>query len=256
MKKVKFVLAGVILSLAGFLMWLYGQYSVPIIMYHRVEYAGKLDPNSVTPENFAKQMKFFKDHGYQVISLDALVEGIKARRAFPRNSVVITFDDGYANNYQYAYPTLKEYGYPATVFAISDLVGQKDFLTWDQIKEMQSFKISIGSHTRQHAYLPEVSPEKQIDEIEGSKKIFDQKLGVSTDYFSYPSGGFSQSIEELVKKAGYKGACTTNRGHQNSNKDVYALKRIRLSDKDLAPSYLRIKLSGYYNLFRESKDPS
>ena len=137
MKQLKIVLIVLLITITGFLFWLYCQYAVPIIMYHHVKYSEKRDPNSVTPENFAWQMEFIKKNGYQVISLDELIEGIKTGRSFSRKSVVITFDDGYEDNYLYAFPTLKKLGITATMFIVSDLIGQKGYLTWEEVKTMQ-----------------------------------------------------------------------------------------------------------------------
>jgi peptidoglycan/xylan/chitin deacetylase (PgdA/CDA1 family) len=177
------------------------------------------------------------------------------REPLPRKSVVITFDDGYTDNYDHAYKILKKYGYPATIFVPSDLVNNEGYLNWVQMRKMINNGITIGSHTRRHAYLPDLSIEEQWDEIAASKKILETNLGVAVDYFSYPIGGFNDAIKQLVKKAGYKGATATNRGYDRLNKDVFELNRIRFSDKDHRIDYLWMKLSGYYNLFREAKAP-
>ena len=256
MTKGKIFIAFVLIGLAGFATWLYPQYTVPIMMYHNVDYVRTPGPNAITPKNFERHMHFLKQHGYQVISLDELVEGIKSGRPFFRKSVVITFDDGSIDNYTQAFKILKRYDFPATIFVISDLVGRDGYVTWEQLNEMHSFDIFAGSHTKTHAYLPGTPIEKKELEIVESKKMIEDRLKRQVAYISYPSGGFDEDVKSLVKKAGYKGACTTNRGHQHLNKDIYELKRIRFSDKDDCDLYLWIKLSGYYNLFRQSKDPS
>ncbi|MCR4336920.1 MAG: polysaccharide deacetylase family protein, partial [Candidatus Omnitrophica bacterium] len=87
------------------------------------------------------------------------------------------------------------------------------------------------------------------------KRILEQELGVPIDHFTYPIGGFNREIQEIVKKAGYQSACTTNRGYERSNKDLYALRRIRLSNDNTSDFLLRVKLSGYYNLTRKLKFP-
>jgi len=115
--------------------------------------------------------------------------------------------------------------------------------------------IDIGSHTRHHAYLPELSRKEQEDEIKKSKWKLERNLGKRIEYFSYPIGGFSELIKKLVKEAGYKGACATNRGYDRLNKDVFELNRVRFSDNDNRDDILWIKLSGYYNLFREARKP-
>ena len=256
MKKLFYVIVFVMILICGLvLFWLPGKYTVPIIMYHHVAKIDKAEPNWVSPENFEYQMAFLKKHGFRVISLDQLADAIKSKRRVSRKSVVLTFDDGYEDNYTHAYPILKKYGFTATIFLISGAVDQEKFLTTKQALQMHTDHISFGSHTRTHVYLPSESRERQADEIVNSKKILEKKLGFSMASFSYPNGGFSEDIKSIVKLAGYKEACVTNRGYNRLNKDVYELHRVRFSDQDIRQDYLWAKLSGYYNLFRKSKSP-
>ena len=237
-----------------FIFWARDHYVPPILTYHNVSgVKGVFSLNNVRPGSFAWQMKFLKKHGYYVISFQDLVKGLKKGRAFARDTVVIQFDDGYEDNYTNAFPVLKRYRFPATVFLVSDRIGTPGFLTWDQVREMDAHNFTAGAHTRHHVYLPEVSLEAARDEIAGSKKIIEGHLGHPIDYFAYPSGGFTEAIEGLVEEAGFKAAVTTNRGQDRLNRDLFALKRIRVKDSDNA-LILWAKLSGYYNLFRKHKD--
>jgi peptidoglycan/xylan/chitin deacetylase (PgdA/CDA1 family) len=251
----------IILILLGIALLTYGlelrdQYVVPIINYHEVGPNVRADNFlNVTVENFEAQMSFLKQHKYNVISLDELVSAIIKRKPLAHNSVVLTFDDGYANNYQYAFPILKKYGFPATIFIAVRLVGKKNYLTWKQIKEMEKSGIVFGSQTLNHAYLPDLSPGRQKKEIYASKKIIERHLGHGINHFCYPRGGFSNEIKELVKRAGYASACTTNRGYHRFNRDVYELKRIRFANKYATPVVFWAKLSGYYNFFKRAVSP-
>jgi peptidoglycan/xylan/chitin deacetylase (PgdA/CDA1 family) len=134
-------------------------------------------------------------------------------------------------------------------------MNTEHYLTVEQIKEMIASGIDIGSHTRTEAYLPDLMVERQWNEIQASKAILEENLGITVDYFAYPIGGFSDEIKKIVQESGYKAACTTNRGYDRFNKDVFELNRIRFSDKDIRQDYMWIKLSGYYNLFRKGKSP-
>ena len=247
--------------LAGFyIFWLFPRYTVPILTYHNIDYRGGL--LSVAPENFEKQMRYLKNAHYNVISLNDLVEGTKKGRSFPHKTVVITIDDGYKNNFTYAYPVLKKYGFPATLFLITKHIGTSaDFLNWDEIKEMSKNNISFGGHTKNHPHLPEIQDKDVLwEEIAGCKKAIEEHIGIPAAYFCYPLGGITGAVEMLVQKAGYKGACTTKQGHDVFNKkDLYALNRIsvRNGNPDFSffnlwsPFRFRDKLSGYYNLFRK-----
>ena len=223
-------------------------------MYHRFGY--NESTLFVSPENFNQQMRYLKDKGYNVISLDELAEGIKSGRKFAHNSVVITVDDGYQDNYTYAYPVLKKYGFPAAIFLITNFIGtNKDFMSWDEIREMFEHNIFFGGHTRNHTYLPSVKEESILqDEIRGCKEFIENELGSNVNLFCYPTGGFTEHVKEIVKKSGYKEACTTNRGFAEFNRDVYELKRVKVTNSDTnKPFSFRVKLSGYYNLLRSRK---
>jgi peptidoglycan/xylan/chitin deacetylase (PgdA/CDA1 family) len=224
-------------------------------MYHSVaSFKASGELNVVSEKSFGRQMKFLKKHGYQVISLDDLIQGINRGVLFNRKSVVITFDDGYEDNYTKAFPILKNYGYPAIVFVVSSAVGTEGFLNWDQIREMYSKNILIGSHTRHHVYLPDIQAKDETwDEISNSKRDIQTALGAEVKYFSYPSGGYTEEIKEMVVNSKYKGACATNRGFDRFNTGVYELKRIRINNSDSAV-VMWAKLSGYYNLFRRFKN--
>ena len=253
----KFLVIGTVFSVTltvFYFFWLSPRYVVPILMYHRFGYE---DGNLfVTPENFSRQIAYIKDKGYNVISLDELVDGIKNNRKFKHRTVVITIDDGYRDNFTYAYPILRKYNFPVTIFIIANFIdNKKDFMNWDEINTASKDNISFGGHTKNHAYLPSIKERAVLlDEVEGCKKFIRGKIGSSVDYFCYPIGGFTEEVKRFVKKAGYKGACTTNRGFVELNKDAYELKRVKVTNSDTnKPFSFWAKLSGYYNLFRSRK---
>jgi peptidoglycan/xylan/chitin deacetylase (PgdA/CDA1 family) len=228
------------------------KYTVPILTYHDFGYGKGI---KVAPENFERQMRYLKDKHYNVISLDELVRGIENGRQFSRNTVVITMDDGYRDNFTYAYPVLKKYSFPATIFLIANNIGTDvNFLNWDEVKKMSKDNISFGGHTKNHVYLPSIQEEAILwDEIAGCKEVLEKHIGIPIGYFSYPRGGFTEAVKLLVKEAGYKAACTTNRGHDILDKnDLYELNRISIRNRDNSFS-LWAKVSGYYNLFKTRK---
>jgi peptidoglycan/xylan/chitin deacetylase (PgdA/CDA1 family) len=198
-------------------------------------------------------MEYLRENGYDVISLDDLIKAIEKRRPLSPKSVVLTFDDGLANNYEYAFAILREYRCPAIFFISPQQIGEDGYLTWAQVNEMKASGLQFGSHGMSQAYLPDLTPEEQSREIEGSKRLLEEKLDMPVYYFAYPVGGFSEAIKEKIKSGGYRAALTTNRGTDRHNKDLYELKRIRLSDKDNKEIYLWAKFSGYYNLLRKFK---
>ncbi len=250
--------AAVVVGLAVVLLLvcLPGLYVVPVLMYHSINYAKteRASANTVSPESFQKQLNFIRQGGYKVLSLDEYYEGLKAGKNFCCKSVVITFDDGLADNYSSAFPVLKQFGFPATFFVPTDTVGKSGGMTWDQVKEVSGANITVGSHLIIESYLPDMLREQQEEAIKGSKKILEAQLGRSVNYLAYPTGGFNNDVKRITRDAGYKLAFTTNRGYDRFNHDLYALRRIRPKDSD-NPLILWMKLSGYYNLVRQSKNP-
>ncbi len=233
--------------------WLAPRYQVPILMYHAVE-ASWFEPlNNVRPVNFSRQLAYIHQQGYQVITLAALVDRIKKGQTLDRRSVVITFDDGYENNYTQAYPLLVAYGFPADIFVEVAKLGAADRLTWAQVEEMADHGMTFGSHTLTGVYMPDITPQKAAFEVRESKRLMEYRLGRQVLFFSYPIGGFTPLVKKDLKDAGYAAAVTTNRGEDHRAKDLYELKRIRVKDED-SGFVLWFKLSGYYNLFRAVKN--
>lgn len=232
-------------------------YRVPILNYHSVNIEGKRgDTPKISPQVFEQQMNFIYRKGYKVISMEEYINSLKSRKKI-KNAVVITFDDGYDDNYIYAFPVLKKYGFPTTIFLIVKHIGKSEgFLNYQQVREMEENGFSFGSHTINHIYLPAIKDAGELrKEIFGSKKVLEKELQHKIDYISYPLGGFSEQILGLVKEAGFVAAFTTNRGRDKFNKNIFALKRIKITQSDTLFTFW-LKLSGYYNLFLKNKNPN
>lgn len=247
----------IVLIIAAFYFLVRPKYVVPILTYHHIDEKGKTSSLSVSPENFDRQMEFLSGHNYDVISLGEFIQLKEKKINFARNTVVITFDDGYEDNYISAYPILKKYNLAATIFIIANFIGREGYLNQQQIKEMlSSGLIIIGSHTLTEAFLPGRSRRELEREIGLSKAILESKFNKRVDFFCYPFGHFSPDIQEIVKKYGYKAACSTNRGRKQTwlNDDLLALKRIKVKDSSNFFVFWA-KLSGYYNLFRRVRKP-
>ncbi|MDD5432865.1 MAG: polysaccharide deacetylase family protein [Candidatus Omnitrophica bacterium] len=229
------------------------QHTAAILMYHSVSpNANPKNRLAVREETFERQMRFLIENKYNLISLSELSDLIKKRIRFPVKTVSITFDDGFKDNYTYAFPVLKKYKIPATVFVIVSEIerAQGDRLSWSQIKEMQdSGLISIGSHSLTHRSLKSFALEEDLKkQIIESKKLLEDKLSAPVDAFCYPSGDFNPLVKRIVVEAGYKLAFGTYVNENSSDTDLIALRRMPVveSDKDLF--ILRLKLSSlFYN---------
>lgn len=251
------VFAVIVLLLFSLIAFIRQQYVAPILMYHSIHPQAKPENRlAVSTEAFRRQMSFLKRHRYNVLSLEDLANLIKHKKKIPHRTLSITFDDGYKDNYAYAFPILKEYSLPATIFIIINEVGRADRLSWDEIKEMQgSGLISFGSHTLTHKYLEEIKTEEELKkEVYDSKKILENKLAKPVNTFSYPSGRFTIQMRKLVIDTGYKLAVATNPGKKFPNDDIYALKRLRISSTSDKLFVFWIESSGYYTFIKEHRD--
>jgi peptidoglycan/xylan/chitin deacetylase (PgdA/CDA1 family) len=209
----------------------------------------------VSPEVFRKQMRFLREHRYNIVTLEVVADLLKNNKRIPPKTVAITFDDGYRDNYIYAYPIIKEYKIPVTIFIIVNEVGraQQDRLYWSEIKEMQSSGlVTFGSHALDPEPLVNLkSPLELKRQIFDSKKILEKELGTTVNSFCYAGGLFNNDIKELTKEAGYTVAASTKaRGY--SQKDIFALKRIRAPQSG-SSFVVWLQTSGYYNSFKGGK---
>jgi peptidoglycan/xylan/chitin deacetylase (PgdA/CDA1 family) len=231
-------------------------YVVPVLMYHSVNPDARPQNRlAISVEAFERQMHFLKNNHYHVLPLDSVAGLIREKRKIPHKTVAITFDDGYKDNYTYAFPVLKKYSLPATIFVIINEVGRADRLSWDEIKTIQdSGIINFGSHALGPEPLINIQSEEALrKEIFDSKKILEEKLGRRITVFSYPGGMSNSKIRKLVIDAGYKFAVATNPGKKFADDDLFALKRLRISSSSNNLFVFWVEASGYYNFIRERR---
>ncbi|MDD5255793.1 MAG: polysaccharide deacetylase family protein [Candidatus Omnitrophica bacterium] len=233
-------------------------YVVPILMYHSVSpQATKANRLSVSAESFERQMRFLKTHDYNVLPLEEVARLIAAKKKIPPRTVAITFDDGYRDNYEWAFPVLKKYGLPATIFVIVDEVGrpQQDRVSWEELRQMQDSGVfRIGSHCMGPEPLVKISsPDEVRRQIFASRAALEERLGKKVLTFSYPEGRFNEDIRRLVIDAGYQAAVATNPGRQYPDNDIFALKRLRISHTSDNLFVFWIEASGYYTFMKERR---
>lgn len=237
------------------MLFLKNTYVIPVIMYHSIDYNDKLTKLSVSPESFARQMEFLSKHHYNVVGLDKVASYLEKKEKVPPKTVAITFDDGFYNNYKYAYPVLKKYNLPATIFIITGWVGKPGYVGWNELREMaDSGLITIGSHTKSHLWLPAMGTRFLKKELEESKEILEQKLNRKVDTFCYPVGAFDKRVKDAVKKAGYVCAAATNPGRFAPSDDIYEIKRIKISRTSDNLFVFWIETSGWYTWIKEHRD--
>lgn len=246
----------IVFLFAGVGLFVNSKYVIPIAMYHYVKPdAKKKEVLVVSPETFDKQMSFLSRHKYNVINLDEVADLINNKKKVPPKTLSINFDDGYEDNFVYAFPILQKYKIKATIFLIVDFIGKQGYLNWDQIQKMHdSGLIVFGSHTMTHPFLETLKTDEELQqEIKKSKLYLEEKLKDNVYALAYPCGRFTDRVKAFVKDSGYKAAVATNPGKKCKDNDVYALKRLRISENAKSMFVFWVETSGYYNLMRENR---
>jgi peptidoglycan/xylan/chitin deacetylase (PgdA/CDA1 family) len=196
-------------------------------MYHSIA-DGQVNNSAVVPVAvFKQQMQYLKDNGYTTLSLDELYNFIQNNKPVPEKSVVLTFDDGYADSYTNVFPVLKALGFRATVFVIPALTDKPGpYLNSTQLKEMDKNGMSIESHTVNHEKLGELSAAKQLETLVQSKQMLETILNKKIQYIAYPFGSYNAYTLEEAQKAGYTMAFTTNDGWAGKSTGIMFLNRV------------------------------
>ena len=180
------------------------------LMYHHIGHTNTADeqyPFTISPRRFEEQLDMLQKHGFSPVGLDELKAAASSGRRLPEKPVLLTFDDGYADNFQNLFPILQKRGVKVLIFLITDFIGKEPgYMSWEQVLQMQqSGLVQFGSHTASHARLRRLPEEEILRELTQSKKTLEEKLGVACEAFCYPfgSGGFDKRVRPLVFRAGY-----------------------------------------------------
>lgn len=210
----------------------YNDKSIPVLMYHCVDTL--IDPKTGQPnemyvpkEKFEEQMQYLKNNGYTTLTMNQLYDFFANNKPVPEKSVVITLDDGYENNYVNAFPILKKFNFTATVFVITNMVDKStEYLSSDQIKEMNNYGLDMEPHTLSHPHLTDLKYVDQLKELKESKEFMEKLTGKSEDFVAYPYGNHSQYTVKATTEAGYKLAFTTDGPWSNKKNGLLTLNRV------------------------------
>nr|WP_315848240.1 polysaccharide deacetylase family protein [uncultured Rhodoferax sp.] len=216
--------------------------NIPILMYHQIDEppprGTPLRGLIVAPSSFAWQMRLLRFMGYRGLSMHDLEPYLRGEK---KGKVVgITFDDGYQNNLHHALPVLKKNGFTATCYGVSGMIGgtnawdhgkvaQTPLMTQEDWRAWSGAGMDVGSHTRTHANLPELTLAQAHTEISTSKQELEQAIGCEVRHFCYPYGKYIAEHAQIAKEAGYTTATTTQRGRVHAEADPYTLRRIMVA---------------------------
>ena len=211
---------------------------VPTLIYHHVQSSEQAKERNqvaltVRTVDFRAQMQYLKDRGYNVISMQDLLNFFEQGVKPSPKSVLLTFDDGYGDFYTDAYPILKEFGYPATVFIPTGLMNNTGYLTWDKISEMSADRILFANHTWSHKNVKTKEDVLKMEISTADVQLNEKGLNIPK-VFAYPYGLESVSAISFLEGLDYKLAFTTKSGGTLCKKQMLDLPRIRVGNGSLA----------------------
>ena len=237
---------------------------VSILMYHQV---GEFESPKTHRasychiKRFKSQMGYLRRFGYNVISLDQAYRGLFGGDTLPPRAVVLTFDDGYQNFHDYAFPVLKHHGFPATVFIVTQRIGaaplwlengdqRPPLMSGATLRALHHQGVNFGSHTRNHVRLSQVDSALMREEISRSRTELEDVLGAPVPDFCYPYGDYNEAARDVVAEAGYRLGLTCIRGAANTADNPFEIPRKAISFGD--------NLAGYFwklHMKHERKEP-
>lgn len=249
-------------------------YYPQVIVYHRVVPTGEHLNSAVLSTElsvFIEQMDWLLKSGFSFASLDAIVRYVKGEISLPGKTIAITFDDGFQDNYKYAYPVLKKRNLHATIFLTTSFMGktlayqdtfwqpsfsenkntQFNFLSWEEIEIMYAHGIAFEPHTHTHVDLTAVSELQAEEEIVKSRDIIEKRLGKKSRHFGYPYGLFNEKIMNLLGKKSFDAGWTVASEKLARGLNIYKLPR-NGNIGNASTARLQVVLSPFYNLIHNT----
>jgi peptidoglycan/xylan/chitin deacetylase (PgdA/CDA1 family) len=238
------------------------RFSIPVLMYHHVNPRGKFI--NVTPEKFEAHMRYLNRHGFTALHTDELLAILNGQKMPPKKPVMITFDDGWLDNWIFAFPALKKYGMKAVIFVITSLIPEKGrrqrsdegevagfpkhtecermiesgsasevMISWEEIREMtETGLIEIQSHTHTHRRYdklytdPEERREVLMKELKTSKEIIEEKLDIPCNAICWPWGKYNSDYVKVAQSSGFGLMFTTEKGTNTETTEPWRIRRV------------------------------
>lgn len=228
---------------------------IPVLMYHRVGEAHNDWERKycVSPQRFADHMRTLARAGWRAVSIEDFFAWLDGRAELPGQSFLLTFDDGFLGVHEHAAPVLTALGWPATVFLVSQLIGQRDdwceahnpsgviypLMDASHIRKLRGQGFSFHSHTRNHADLPTLDDRQLHDQLAGSRTDLQALLGEEVAYLAYPYGHYDDRVLQAAQAAGYQAAFSVQPGFNRQDIDRFRLRRLDVFGTDSAAALRR-----------------
>ena len=208
---------------------------IPVIFYHKIGYPPKearLKNLYVTPESFHRHLKYLKLRGFHTLNCEEYLKIKESKIKSHKKHILITFDDGYENNYTYAFPILEKFGFVATIFLVLKDIGKRvswdeseenypeEILSWEEILRMHDYGIDFQIHGYTHKHMERFDEEKLRGELIKAKKELEKKLNKNVRFLAYPYGTYNEKVKKIVRELGYYAAFTTWKGEEKDNFEI------------------------------------
>lgn len=208
------------------------------LSYHIINSAIR-DTIAIAGEAFEQQLAYLNEHGYTTLSLAQAIADINGTRQAPPRSLLLTFDDGYADNAHVALPLLQAYNMRATLFIITGYIGQSNrwntracydaqHMTWDEVRHWHKRGGDLGGHSHLHHCMTRLRSDELQETVLLNKRLLEQETGIVPRAFAYPYGRFNQGVIEVIRQH-YELAFATEGGAWNASAHRYAINRLTVS---------------------------
>lgn len=224
---------------------------VTVLLYHRFA-EPRYPTTNISVEKFRQQLEYLRQQGYRVLAMAEFRQLLAANAPFPQKSVLITIDDPYRSSYEHAFPLLKEYGYPFTLFAnVSPLYSEKPaYMDWTMLQEMRAWGATIGNHSYYHPHLGQPEPGQTPatymawvrNDLQRAQRAFLER-GIDADILAYPFGEYNERVIEIAKELGFKLMFTQDEGGVDEYTDLSLIPRVAIVGANMDIERFAFKLN-------------
>jgi peptidoglycan/xylan/chitin deacetylase (PgdA/CDA1 family) len=228
-------------------------FAVPVLMYHRIAELTEKEKRSpllrdltVSPKDFEAQIRYLLSQGFVFLLARDVEEAVGHREPLPEKAVAVTMDDGYLDNFEQAFPILRRYNVPATIFVVTGAMGRPNHLTWGQIGLMHKQSVGFGSHTVTHPDLTTLSLPRLDYELVQSKADIEEHLAEPITAIAYPAGCYNRVVADRARAAGYLAGWKKGGGTVRPGEDMLMLPRVRVSGRTNLDAFKRKAWGGVW----------